>query len=442
MESAGEWSRTCRLGEIAKEMDDKPVTIMGFVREIRNVGKLKFILLADITGTLQVTFKAGTKAFDAISDVTRESAVGIKGIVSFNSKVSLGIEVIPNKIKVFSIAEPKLPIQVHGKTDALLDTRMDWRFLDIRKPKNALIFKVQTTVEAAMHEYWVKQGFIEIHSPKLMGSPSESGADLFPVIYFDKTAFLAQSPQFYKQMAICAGLDRVFEIGPVFRAEPSNTTRHATEFTSVDMEMAWIESHEDIMKFEEEWMVYIMEKVKEKHDDEIKELYGINIKIPSIPFPRITFRDAKEMLGKSGKSSKEENDISSEEEKAISNIAAEKYSSEFVFIKEYPWSIKPFYHMRKEDDPTVTKGYDLLFKGLEITTGSQREHRYDMLMKQAKEKGLGDENIKFYTDFFRYGAPPHGGFGFGLSRLMKQMLNIENIREAMFAFRDMKRLFP
>ena len=442
MEGTDGWSRTCRLGEVTKEMNGKPVTVMGFVREIRDVGKLKFVLLADITGTMQVTFKEGTKAFNAVSDITRESAIGVKGTVSAGGRAASGIEIIPDEIKVFSRAEPKLPIQVYGKTDALLDTRMDWRFLDIRKPKNALIFKVQTTIEAAMREYWIKQGFIEIHSPKLMGAPSESGAELFPVIYFDKTAFLAQSPQFYKQMAICAGLDRVFEIGPVFRAEPSNTTRHATEFTSVDMEMAWIESHEDIMKFEEEWIVHVMGRVKEEHGDEIKDLYGLEVNIPSTPFPRISFREAKDVLKQSGKGSKEENDISSEEEKAIGEMAMEKYGSEFIFVKEYPWSIKPFYHMRKEDDPSVTKGYDLLYKGLEVTTGSQREHRYDILMKQAKEKGLSEDNVGFYTDFFRYGAPPHGGFGFGLSRLVKQMLNIENIREAMFAFRDMKRLFP
>jgi aspartyl-tRNA synthetase len=185
-----------------------------------------------------------------------------------------------------------------------------------------------------------------------------------------------------------------------------------------------------------------MGRVKEEHGDEIKDLYGIEVNIPSTPFPRISFREAKGMLKQSGKGSKDENDISSEEEKAIGDMAMEKYGSEFIFVKEYPWSIKPFYHMRKEDDPSVTKGYDLLYKGLEITTGAQREHRHDILMKQAKEKGLSEDNVRFYTDFFRYGAPPHGGFGFGLSRMVKQMLNIENIKEAMFAFRDMKRLFP
>lgn len=442
MAGISSWSRTCRLTELTKDMDGKPVTVMGFVREIRDVGKLRFVLLADITGTLQVTFKAGTKAFEAINGLTKESTMGVKGVVSFNGKASSGVEVMPGEIIVYSRAEPKLPIQVSGKTDALLDTRLDWRFLDLRKPKNALIFKVQTTIEAAMREYWIEHGFIEIHSPKLMGAPSESGAELFPVIYFDKTAFLAQSPQFYKQMAMCAGLDRVFEIGPVFRSNPSNTTRHDTEFTSIDMEMSWIESHEDVMDFEEKWLVHILGRVKEKHGDEIKELYGIEINAPSLPFPRITFKEAKHMLIGAGVKADENEDMVPEDEKALSRMILDRYGSELVFVKEYPWSIKPFYHMRKEDDKSVTKGFDLLFKGLEITTGSQREHRHDILLEQAKEKGLSDGNTHFYTDFFRFGVPPHGGLGFGLTRFIKQMLGIENIREATFAFRDMKRLFP
>ena len=429
------------LADIGKGMHGKSVTVMGFLREVRDVGKLKFALLADVSGTVQLTLRSDTKPFDEIGDLAKESTIGIKGTVNENEKVSSGIEIIPEEIVVFSRAEPKLPIQVYGKTDALLDTRLDWRFLDIRKQKNALVFKVQTTVEAAMREYWLKNGFVEIHSPKLMGSPSESGAELFPVVYFDRTAFLAQSPQFYKQMAMCAGLDRVFEIGPVFRANPSNTTRHDTEYTSVDMEMSWIESHEDVMRFEEGWLAHVMEKVRERHGAEIKKLYGVDIVVPGLPFPRMTFREAKAFLKEKGIAVAND-DLVPEEERTLGAMAKEKYGSEFIFITEYPWSAKPFYHMRKESDPSVTKGFDLLFKGLEVTTGAQREHRHDVLIGQAKEKGLGEENIKFYTDFFRFGAPPHGGFGFGLTRLLMQLLGVDNVREVTFAFRDIKRLFP
>ncbi len=436
------WKRSCMLADIDKGMHGRKVTLMGFLREVREVGKLRFAVLADVSGSVQLTLKSGTRAFEEIGDLTKESTIGIKGVVNENSKVASGIEVLPDEVIVFSRAEPQLPIQVYGKTDALLDTRLDWRFLDLRKQKNALIFKIQTTAEAAMREYWLENGFIEIHSPKLMGSPSESGAELFPVVYFDRTAFLAQSPQFYKQMAMCAGLDRVFEIGPVFRANPSNTTRHDTEFTSVDMEMSWIESHEDVMQFEEKWLTHVFEAVRSRHGDQIKRLYGTEIVVPKIPFPRITFKEAKNLLKENSIGDVSSGDLTSEEEKALSAMAKEKYGSELIFVTEYPWSVKPFYHMRKESDPGVTKGFDLLYKGLEVTTGSQREHRHDVLMRQAKEKGLGEEGIKFYTDFFRFGVPPHGGFGFGLTRLLKQMLSIENVREVTFAFRDIKRLFP
>lgn len=429
------------LDEIGGELGGKEVTVMGFVRETRNIGKLRFIILGDISGTAQILLK-GRDEITKFGNFTKESAIAVRGIVKKNQEVMSGAEIIPSEIKLITKAETPLPIQVHGKTDALLDTRLDWRFLDIRKPKNALIFKVQTTIEMAMREYWIENGFLEIHTPKLMGSPSESGAELFPVVYFDRTAYLAQSPQFYKQMAMCAGLDRVFEVGPVFRANPSNTTRHDTEYTSVDMEMSWIDSHEDIMQFEEKWIHHVMKEVKEKHGDEIKRLYNIDVAIPRLPIPRITFSEAKAIAKKLNSKEGEEDDLSSDDERKVGEAINREHGSEFVFVKEYPWSVKPFYHMRKEDDPSVTKGYDLIFNGVEITTGSQREHRHDVLIRQAKEKGLGLEGIKFYTDFFKYGAPPHGGFGFGLTRLIKQLLHIENVREATFAFRDIKRLSP
>ncbi len=435
------WKRTNMLGEIKKGLGGREVIVMGFVRETRDIGKLRFIILGDITGNAQVLLK-GKEEIARFGDFTKESVIAVKGTVKENLEVVSGAEIVPSDIRLITKAETPLPIQVYGRTDALLDTRLDWRFLDIRKPKNALVFKIETTIEMAMREYWIKNGFLEIHSPKLMGAPSETGADLFPVVHFDRTAYLAQSPQFYKQMAMCAGLDRVFEIGPVFRAEPSNTTRHGTEYTSIDMEMSWIESHEDVMEFEERWLVHVMKRVKETHGEEIRKMYGVDVIVPKLPIPRISFNEAKNISNKAIGKTGADDDLTDEGERVVGETINRKDGSEFVFVKEYPWSKKPFYHMRKEDDPSVTKGYDLIFNGVEITTGSQREHRYEVLIHQAKEKGLSLESVKFYTDFFKYGVPPHGGFGFGLTRLIKQMLHMENIREATFAFRDMKRLFP
>ncbi len=316
--------------------------------------------------------------------------------------------------------------------------------MDLRRPENLLVFKVQTTAEDAMREYWLQHDFIEMHSPKLMGTPSESGAELFEVLYFERKAYLAQSPQFYKQMAMAAGYDGVFEIGPVFRADPSFTSRHMTEFTGVDMEMAWIDSHEDVMAFQERMLAHTYTRVKEKHEEEIQKYYGHGIEVPAVPFPRLTMAEARDILKSRGYvlPPDKKGDLDPGGEREIGTYIKEKYGHDFVFIKDWPIGVRPFYHMRHADDPGLTKSFDLLASGLEITTGAQREHRPDVLAKQALEKGLTLAPIQFYMDFFRFGCPPHGGFGAGLSRMLMVMLGLGNIREATYLFRGPNRLSP
>jgi aspartyl-tRNA synthetase len=276
-----------------------------------------------------------------------------------------------------------------------------------------------------------------------MASPSESHAELFKLEYFETFAYLAQSPQFYKQMAMTAGLGKVFEIGPVFRADPSFTSRHATEFISVDMEMSWIDSHEDVMSFQEQLLVRAITAVKDKHGEEIKKLYDLDIEIPTVPFPRIPLAEAHQIIEARGyKVPRTDGDMDPEGERKIAQYAKEELGHDFVFLTDYPKHIRPFYHMRKKDDPTLTNSYDLIWKGTEITTGAQREHRVDVLVEQAKDKGLDPEGLSFYIDFFRYGAPPHGGFGMGLTRVVMLLLNLPNIREASFLFRGPNRLQP
>jgi len=276
-----------------------------------------------------------------------------------------------------------------------------------------------------------------------MASPSESHAELFKLEYFDGHAYLAQSPQFYKQMAMSAGLNRVFEIGPVFRADPSFTSRHATEFVSIDMEMSWIDSHEDVMQFQEQLMVKAITAVKEAHGEEIKALYDMDIVVPSTPFPRIPLAEAHQILEQRGyKVPRTDGDLDPEGERQIAQYAQEEFGHEFVFLTDYPKNIRPFYHMRHADNPALTKSYDLIWKGTEITTGAQREHRIDVLEAQAKDKGLDPEGLEFYLDFFRYGVPPHGGFGMGLTRVTMLLLDLPNIREASFLFRGPTRLQP
>ncbi len=291
------------------------------------------------------------------------------------------------------------------------------------------------------------QGCTELHTPKLMGTASESGAEVFKIKYFERTAYLAQSPQFYKQMAVAAGIDKVFEIGPVFRAEPSFTARHATEFTGIDAEIAWIDSVEDVMSFEEWMLAHVLATVAARHGEQIREHFGIEIAVPSVPFPRYTMAEAIRLLRERGwnlgwNPEGGKVDLDPEGERVISALAAEAHGHPFVFIMHFPVSVRPFYHLRTEDDPNVTASFDLLWKGLEITTGAQREHRYDVLCKQAEEKGLGLEPLRSYLDCFRFGMPPHGGLGAGLNRIMMVLLGLDSIREATFLFRGPNRLEP
>ncbi len=340
-----------------KKYDGETVEIAGFVKQVRDMKKMQFLLLKDITETIQISLEkneAHAALNEIVSAITPESAVKIKGQVHVDDFVKLnGVEIWPNEITVVNTAETPLPIDLGEFIETNRDMRLDWRFLDLRRPEHQLIFKVETALEAAMREYWLEHDFIEIHSPKLMANPSESGAELFEVQYFDRKAYLSQSPQFYKQMGIAAGFERVFEIGPAFRAENSNTTRHAAEFTSVDAEMAWIDSHEDVMKMEEEWLNYSFGRVSEKYGEEIKKLLNIELNVPALPFPRINMDEAKEIIKSYGYTVPPETkgDLDPEAERLLGRYAQEHYGHEFIFVTEYPTAVRPFYHMRKETRP-------------------------------------------------------------------------------------------
>jgi nondiscriminating aspartyl-tRNA synthetase len=427
-----------KIGELAGQQDG-PVTIGGWVETLRDQKRIQFIIIRDESGSVQVTYPRPSEEdalADQVSALTHGSFVIVRGQLKHDERVKLGgIEILLEGLEVVSASLPDSPIA----EDTSIDKRLDWRFIDFRRPELNLMMQVQTTIEQAWREHWLANDFVEIHSPKLMASPSESHAELFKLEYFEGHAYLAQSPQFYKQMAMSAGLNRVFEIGPVFRADPSFTSRHATEFVSIDMEMSWIDSHEDVMSFQEELMVKAITAVKEKHGERIKELYEIDIEIPSTPFPRIPLAEAHEIIEKRGyKVPRTDGDLDPEGERQISQYAKEELGHEFVFLTDYPKHIRPFYHMRHEDNDALTKSYDLIWKGTEITTGAQREHRIEVLEAQAKDKGLDPEGLDFYMDFFRYGVPPHGGFGMGLTRVV--MLCSQHPRG--FLFRGPNRLQP
>ncbi len=423
-----------------KEKVGKKVLIEGFIHEIRDQSKVKFILIRDNSGIIQtVTTPDKKKIFEKIATIPKESVLAIEGIVKTEKQAPSGIEIKVEKYEIISEADRDLPISIVEKGEPpALPIRLDYRWLDLRKPKNLLIFKIWTDVEAAMREYWLSNGFIQIHTPKFVAGATESGAELFSLEYFGKTASLAQSPQFYKQMAMAAGFEKVFEIGPVFRANKSHTVRHDTEFTSVDVEISYINSHDDVMKFEEEWMTHILKRIKEKYSTQIKEVFGVDVIVPKLPFPRITMADAIALLKKEYKHSCV-GDLDPEGERLLCEHFKKSHENEFVFVRDWPIEVRPFYHMRLNG---LSKSYDLLWKGMEITTGAQREHRYEILKKQAEEKKIPLEGIKTYLEFFKYGCPPHGGFGLSPSRVMMLMLGLKNVREATFLPRDTERLNP
>ena len=418
------------------------VNIAGWVDKLRDQKKMQFLLLRDHTGLVQTAnFKNGKSLDDVISSLTPDCTLFAGGNLVENPQVKLnGYEVQLDYVDVQSRPLGPLPIT----QDSNMDQRMDWRQIDLRDPKKYLIFKIQTTAEHAMRDFWLQNGFTEIHSPKLVEGASESGAELFKLNYFGQEASLAQSPQFYKQMAMAAGFDRVFEIGPVFRANPSFTSRHDTEFTSVDMEISWVKSHEDVMNMEETWINYFMSQIAAKHGDEIFEKYGVETKVPTLPFPRVTMDDAYKILESQGYNVPREHkgDLDPEGERRLAKDIKDNFDHDFVFVTEYPSKARPFYHMRFEDRPDTTKSFDLLWKGLEVTTGAQREHRYDRLLEQIHEKGVNPESISSYVNFFKYGCPPHGGCGFGLTRMLMNLTELNNVREVTFVYRGPNRLKP
>lgn len=421
----------------------KDIVLKGWTENIRNLGGLIFLNVRDIDGTYQVTIlkDKSPDIFEIAKLLRNESVIEVKGEKRSNPKAQNGYEIIPERLSIVTEAEQPVPLNLNKNVESSLDKDLDYRFLSLRKPQVSAVFKVESTVSNSISRFFDAEGFRRIHTSKIVSQATEGGANVFPVVYFDKTAYLAQSPQFYKQMMMAAGFERVFEIGPVFRAEPHHTSRHLCEYTSVDIEMSFIKSYEDVMDVMERMMLNVYRDVG-AHNKRDLEVFGIAIEEPKVPFPRITMREASRILESYGKHLDAYGDIDPEGERMLGRFVKEKYSSDLFFLTEFPWSVAQFYHMRKEGDKSVTYRADLIFKGLEITTLAQREHRHDILIRQAVEKGLDPEKFAFYLDFFRYGVPPHGGSGTGLERIVKQILNLENVAEATLLPRTPERLRP
>ncbi|MFA5382899.1 MAG: aspartate--tRNA(Asn) ligase [Candidatus Micrarchaeia archaeon] len=437
---------------LIKELQEnigKEVLLKCWIVNIRDKKKIKFLVMRDRTGETQgiaLEEECDSNSFELISNIYRESVVEIEGNVKKSEQAKQGYEVSIKKIKLLSASEPKLPTEVYGKIESNLDTRLDNRFLDTRRPEINAIFKIRSQIFKSTVEFLDSQGFTKIATPKItilgLESPGEesTGSELFTLDYFGKKAYLAQSPQLYKQMFVAGGFERVYEIGPVFRAEKSHTTRHLTEFTGIDFEMGFIENEHDIMDIIEGLMIHITTKINEKCKKEL-EILEKEVQIPK-KIPRLDFHEIREILKQKGKEIPIDEDLDAEGEKVLSEYIKEKYNEEFVFALNYPFKKRPFYHMKPENDSKGTRSFDLIYNGVEIATGSQREHRLEILSEQAKEKGLDLEKMSEYKKIFQYGCPPHGGVGMGLDRITEKLLKLENIREAILLPRDPERLKP
>lgn len=431
------------IAEIPQKIGET-ITVKGHAQTIREQSSIAFIVLREITGTIQCVIEKGTEAFEKVKQITTESVISVTGTVVKTPSTESGFEIHVVALEIISLAEATpIPVTQKGSAEVTPEKSQDWRFLSLRQPRCATIMRAFSAMTAGYHEYLEKQGFIEIQTPKIMATPSESRAELFKLEYFGQTAYLAQSPQLFKQMAIASGLERVFEVAPAFRADHSFTTRHATEFTSFDGEMAYIESFEEVMSELEKTIGYMLTSIKKTCGKEIEKYFGISEFQLKKPIPRITMARAKEILREMGCAS-EQPDITTAEEKALGEYVKEHFGSDFVYITEWPWEARPFYHKKAigEHGQPISVSADLLYKGVEIVTCAQREESYAKLCEQLREKGLHQEGLQWYLECFRYGMPPHGGWGMGGARFIKQLLELPTIREAVFLFRGPSRLMP
>lgn len=417
---------------------EKEVKITGFVDKFRDLRFVQFIVLSDATGSIQITIDKEKSADQVINTpIIAGSTLVVYGKAVDSPSVKMGgREFIPTKIELETMAEVS-PIG----TDSSTELKSDYRWLDLRQPEKRLIFKVQTILVDAMRRYLIDRDFIEIHTPKLSAISSEGGSEVFKTDYFGQEVYLTQSPQLYKQMAIASGFDKVFEIGECFRAEKSYTNKHVTEFVSFDLEMGGIESHEDVMEVEENMIAYAMQVVKDKYGEEIKNTFGIEFDVPTVPFPRFKMEEVYKILRDNKFDIKDGEDISTDMEKFLGEYMVKKNGHDFFFLTDYNADIRAFYHQRYEGT-RIAKGYDLYYKTIEITTGAQREHRADVLMSQMREKGIEPSHLQQYVDFFRYGCPAHGGFAIGVERITMLLLNQPSLRETALIYRSPNRIKP
>ncbi|MBI4182220.1 MAG: aspartate--tRNA(Asn) ligase [Candidatus Aenigmarchaeota archaeon] len=416
------------------------VSLAGWVAGIRDLGNIKFFLLRDREGLLQVTAKKGVAPagmLEAIQALGREDVVRVAGKAVASTQAPRGVELIPGQLEVLVKAAAPLPIDIGDKIESNLDKRLDHRVLDLRNPRNLAIFKVQARLVEGMQLELARQGFLQVFTPALMGAPSESGADVFPVFYFNREVYLRQDPQLHRQLLIAGGFDRLYDLGPSWRAEHSNTTRHLCEHRGIAPEMT-LTDEGDTMRLEEDVVVAGITRVKEHCAAEL-DLLGVKVQVPEKPFPELRFPAVNAILAKMGKDLPRGEDLDRESEKLLAEHVKKKYEADFFFVNRFPFKVKPFYVMR---DGEWARSVDMIYKGTELSSGGQREHRYDRIIQQITEKKMAPDSLQWFTEPFKYGVPPHGGFCIGIERFTMKLLDIENVREAVLFPRTPERCLP
>ena len=435
----GQWRRTHYSSEVGPSMADKEVVVMGWVSSVRDHGNIQFIIIKDMQGEMQVTAKkseVGEQLFSLVKEVKEHTSLGVKGRVRPQEKAPNGAEIVPVEIRAFSVAKKAAPFVTQGKTSPVgIDTRLDLRAVDLRRNQLGSIFRIRQTVTNAVREFLARQQFVEVSTPKMIATATEGGAALFPIFYYDREAFLAQSPQLYKEQLTMA-FESVFEIGPIFRAEPSRTNRHLSEATSIDVEKAFVD-YNDAMSILERMIVNIIDAIKEKNSSDLRFL---ELELPKLelPFPKYAYSDLIDKLQEAGERIQWGDDISPQVMKSLSDDRL----SGFYFIVDWPTSTKPFYVKPRADDPKVCESFDLMYGALEMSSGSTRINRKDQLIERMQKQGLKTGAFDYHLRVFDYGVPPHAGFGLGLERLLMAIAKMENIRDATFYPRDIDRLAP
>ena len=437
IDQMGDWRRTHYSTDVKPDLDGKEVIVLGWVQDIRDLGGIRFIILQDKEGTIQITIlrsKIGKEVARKADSLQRQYSIGVKGTVKKTKQTPRGVEIVPSEIRILGIAQYPLPLDVTGRTPAKIDVRLDARVLDLCQDRNRAVFKIQHIALAAIREFLSEQGFTEVHTPRIIASATEGGAALFHVDYFEHKAFLAQSPQLYKEQLVVA-FDRVFEIGSFFRAEESHTRRHLSEFVSIDIEQGFATA-DDVMRMLEETVHHVCEAVKKHCQRELKILKH-KIEVPETPFKRFTYDKIIEKLKKEGTEISWGEDIHTQAFRTLG-----KLHPYFYYITDWPTKSKPFYIKPRDDNPEISEAFDLMWRWIELASGGTRVHLKDLLIKRLKEQGLNPESFRHHLRAFDYGMPPHAGWAAGLERVMMMLTGKQNIREVVLFPRDRFRLTP